>query len=946
MSSVSINKNRLATDEDESNFKLPSRGALSPPDEQSTNNQLAASTNKNDVELKRIPSRPKDISKSKSASTPLYGTSSSQSVPSNMLQKQKQFAAGSANRSVHFSAQSNSLSNNNSVQSQDSTLQSGSPFIFTNMKKVKKTASSSSTSSEETSSSSESEQEQQKSKQQSKLLNSPSKGVMSPSRLQSSMRKPILDTTTIDETSSLLSIPGAIHVPDSQIQYGPSDSVNNGDQSDTDCEENEEQEEKKKKASKSFSRIFASSASASKSILKLPEIPIRDQIQMSPWKKLTRYRRFPYKFAIHIVLVCLVTIQVLLFSQQRETYLYNAQQTLSSTFMPEGSLSLIETGDGYVTSYFYDVDSFVKFMGETVDTYYNFVGQSLDFFIPRRYNSSEDDLNDNHIPFSSLYKPKKSGVKETIDQHVGNTTRPVILNILYYSSLNFSDINFSEVMDKSTDTIQFELDQDDPFGPFTSLVKSKNSVLKKSRQFYQEKFKKSSENDDDDDDDDDEKKENALDLLRKMIQMEMKFGYSTIYILKNVPECMKWDITLTFDFSARGGTVPLILKHNVELCTSEDTSYSRVSWIVAFLNPIVWICVFVIIFSLISSFLLIKAMYVSYTWVRAAQKDFKVYLMIRKARFYHDVTPSLTNDFLSSKYEDELVRKQKKMTWVQKFNLMNPWHMIGLAANALEILSSVLTLLNSTFKLYSLHYTNIVLGISAILTWTNMVQYFAHFPQFYVLITTLRKGLPNVIRFIIGALPILIGYALCGLILFGSYSKFFRNLTHSVVTLFSVTNGDIIHDGFSSVYGQSTLLAYISRVYLFSYIVLFTYAVLNIFIFIMEDAFSTIQEYGAFELQKKLEANNQSFYNSDAQSQDGNSVANEQFMENNTAKPYDEEEPIIESEKSTETVVSDNHIKELEKLVEILKGCNNKAHQDTILKMIHSKTKLVEEDVE
>ncbi len=107
------------------------------------------------------------------------------------------------------------------------------------------------------------------------------------------------------------------------------------------------------------------------------------------------------------------------------------------------------------------------------------------------------------------------------------------------------------------------------------------------------------------------------------------------------------------------------------------------------------------------------------------------------------------------------------------------------------------------------------------------------------------------IRFIIGALPILIGYALCGMILFGSYTNLFRGFSNSVVTLFSAANGDNVHDTFDGIYGQNTVIALFSRIYMISFIAIFTYSVINIFILIMEDAYFTVKEGGITDALKR-----------------------------------------------------------------------------------------------
>lgn len=67
----------------------------------------------------------------------------------------------------------------------------------------------------------------------------------------------------------------------------------------------------------------------------------------------------------------------------------------------------------------------------------------------------------------------------------------------------------------------------------------------------------------------------------------------------------------------------------------------------------------------------------------------------------------------------------------------------------------------------------------------------------------------------------------------------------TAVTLFSLINGDGVHATFEELYSEHK---FISRLYLYSFISLFIYAVLNIFIVIIEDAFSSCKEVGCGRL--------------------------------------------------------------------------------------------------
>lgn len=61
--------------------------------------------------------------------------------------------------------------------------------------------------------------------------------------------------------------------------------------------------------------------------------------------------------------------------------------------------------------------------------------------------------------------------------------------------------------------------------------------------------------------------------------------------------------------------------------------------------------------------------------------------------------------------------------------------------------------------------------------------------------STLRKSGSNLIMFLIGVLPFFFGFVFLGQCIFWKYTKF-EDTSASVITLFSLSNGDIVNDTF------------------------------------------------------------------------------------------------------------------------------------------------------
>ncbi|KAJ9456804.1 hypothetical protein DIPPA_09890 [Diplonema papillatum] len=137
---------------------------------------------------------------------------------------------------------------------------------------------------------------------------------------------------------------------------------------------------------------------------------------------------------------------------------------------------------------------------------------------------------------------------------------------------------------------------------------------------------------------------------------------------------------------------------------------------------------------------------------------------------------------------------------------------------------------------------NTMSGLAVMCSLIVMISHLEHQPRFYLLMKTLRRGIPRAMKFVAGCFPILMGYAILGTVSFGSYADRFASLDASFVVLFSLMNGDIIDETFQSIFFESSLfLKVYSRLYLYTYIALFIYAILNILLAIMEDAYFQVK---------------------------------------------------------------------------------------------------------
>lgn len=89
-------------------------------------------------------------------------------------------------------------------------------------------------------------------------------------------------------------------------------------------------------------------------------------------------------------------------------------------------------------------------------------------------------------------------------------------------------------------------------------------------------------------------------------------------------------------------------------------------------------------------------------------------------------------------------------------------------------------------------------------------------------------------KFLLGVMPLFLAYAFFGTLYFGSHSDRFGSFADSFVTLFAILNGDVIRETFMDIMFNDPV---VSQLYLYSFVCLFIYVVLNVFIAIVEESF-------------------------------------------------------------------------------------------------------------
>ncbi|CAM1306042.1 MCOLN2 (predicted) [Pycnogonum litorale] len=190
----------------------------------------------------------------------------------------------------------------------------------------------------------------------------------------------------------------------------------------------------------------------------------------------------------------------------------------------------------------------------------------------------------------------------------------------------------------------------------------------------------------------------------------------------------------------------------------------------------------------------------------------------------------------------------KNLPWKDKMEFLNLWYITIIINDVLIISGSILKLIIAhTDALTSSHndlyiLCTISLGVGNLLMWCGVLRYFGFFPKYNILILTLKKALPDVLRYLLCVVFIFMGFAICGWLVLGPYHYKFRTLLRTFQCLFALVNGDDMFATFQMVSKDAkVVIDWFCMIYLYSFVSLFIYIVLSLFIAVIMEAYELIK---------------------------------------------------------------------------------------------------------
>ena len=504
---------------------------------------------------------------------------------------------------------------------------------------------------------------------------------------------------------------------------------------------------------------------------------VREKLTFSPIDKYVKYDRFPTKLLIHILLVVLTTISAISLATSSNSK-YKSQK--------EVWFNLVNLDPTEPRNHLYSVPALQTHLNNTL----NSLTQINDIIF------QEIEVSDAQYSLTVEYLYPGSHVPKD------NMTKFIQQGSIFKYYLK----NVSEGISNP-----FYLNDTDSLKSFTQQIKSFT--------FNANNLKLKKEN---------------IDELHSCWKLLLNYEMASFSHIMVSLSTLQRGCDEDEDDDGGGKTASLFMFASNDLKKTKDVIYSKpekspMGNILIFLNFIIFFLAFC---SMILNWRYIYEMMNLYmdTRIRSKRKD------IKRMADEDDDDPSYLVQLVSGKGEknlEKLLESQKpwdQLTFREKLLFFDMWFIFCIMGNFIQIWASILSITADfgveSYKTKSV--MDLLVGFSCWFAWLNLLRYLEYNKNIHLLTTVMRNSGPQILRFMIGFLPIFFAYVFLGVCLFWRYTKF-ESVNEAIITLFSLIMGDLVFATFYDVIG----VGIVGELYLFSFIVLFIVCVHNIFVSII-----------------------------------------------------------------------------------------------------------------
>ena len=149
-----------------------------------------------------------------------------------------------------------------------------------------------------------------------------------------------------------------------------------------------------------------------------------------------------------------------------------------------------------------------------------------------------------------------------------------------------------------------------------------------------------------------------------------------------------------------------------------------------------------------------------------------------------------------------------------KLQFFNFWIIIAILGNLFQIFGGILSIINrsTTLKVYE-----IIVGFGCFFAWIGTLRFLDHRSHSYTIVDTVSRSAKTIFLYIIGVLPIFMGYAFLGICSFWK-TGIFPSTPMSLLANYAVVNGDSVYNFSLATFQENSFLG---QAYYYTFVVFF-----------------------------------------------------------------------------------------------------------------------------
>ena len=314
-------------------------------------------------------------------------------------------------------------------------------------------------------------------------------------------------------------------------------------------------------------------------------------------------------------------------------------------------------------------------------------------------------------------------------------------------------------------------------------------------------------------------------LMKTISYFTLKYAFTTYIPNTSYKQCdtmcTLWEITQVYSFKNNAHCIVTLNINRLPCHVSQ--------WYTIYMNsPLVWINIavfFLALYSLRRVWTYISSMARIFISIKMNHNHHQPY---SDNSIYYNPLTDVPNEYQT------LIHPNTHRNNTSSSIQFNKWEIICLLGNIIQLFASFICIIDIH------HYmtcTELSIACGCFCAYLYLGRYIDFSKQYSAINMTILKSLPNVIRYLIGAVPVFMAFLFFGLCAFWK-SERFSSISNVIITLFSLANGDSIYDVLSELSGIYFVLG---QLYAYLFCIFFIVVVLNVFIAIVQEGYSRSQ---------------------------------------------------------------------------------------------------------